>query len=281
MRVQFRHMSSDYSQVVLQHVLDQINSADARRELQDMQPSNIQWHAQVKQTAERLVPFFCAKAKQITSDIEQRLNAPVVALQLAQEPWLDAISTSPTYKRKLETLRDSLKLAAEYTYNLKSQQVSSELASVITRLARSSDLPITENSGSLYPDFYFINYDYASLPLHKKGKKIEGPNRRKDGKPSNIPDGFELKTNEIKSKKSPKVKVDAHGSHSGLHLAVSWAGNKSRAFEIVGFWIAYIRKSDYKHSNRNVESTTDKYSFGHKLFISLIPQQSTSRELTL
>jgi len=95
---------------------------------------------------------------------------------------------------------------------------------------------------------------------------VEGPCLRgkKTPRPSNVPDGCEIKTN-----KGTRVGVDAHGAHPGLHLGITW-DNSMYGVEINGVWLAYVRICDHRESGRNVKVTTVKYSFGHGLFTSLL-----------
>ena len=230
-----------------------------------MESIGIPWRKRVEETANRIIPFLVENAPAVIKETEDRLNAPLLARRLAYEKWLDDIAINPDHVKSVAMLRRLLDLSARLIGDIESQQVSRQLQYVLTDAGLFDKLGIARSSGSLYPDLYFKDYDYSKLPLHSRAKKIEGPNLRKGGTPSNVPDGCELKTNQ-----STRVKVDAHAPHPGLHLALTWDFVEGQRLEINGFRIAYIRKCDYTHGERNVEATTVKYSFGHVYFFSLL-----------
>jgi hypothetical protein len=227
---------------------------------------SIPWRERVEQTATRIIPFLVEKAPGVIKETRHRLNSPLRARQLANEDWIDEMARTSDQKKKVRMLRTCLDLVVNLSEDIKSQQISLQLQKVLSDAGLFTQLQIERSSGSLYPDLYFKDYDYSKLPLHTKKNKVEGPNRRKNGTPSNVPDGCELKTNE-----GHRIKVDAHAPHPGLHLALTWNFGQEGFIQVNGMWIAYLRKCDYTKGNANVVATTLKHSFGQGLFCSLLP----------
>lgn len=267
-RVSFHGVNKVRVKIVLARLRAQVRSPEAQNELAEMEKVGIPWRKRVEETINRLTPFLVESADQIVTQTQIRLNSPVVALEFASDSWLDEMAKSSIQRMKVQSLRRLLKAAASITSSIESQQVSRELHKVLAEMGVFSKFPLARTNGAIYPDLYFKDYDYGSLPLHSRTKKIEGPNRRGDGTPSNVPDGCELKTNQ-----GPRAHVDAHAPHAGLHIALTWGFTEARKIEITGLWIAYIRICDHTVVKRNVAATTVKYSFGHDHFISLIPRR--------
>jgi hypothetical protein len=176
-----------------------------------------------------------------------------------------APSSAEEFDNWLRSCQYLSRLSAQNLDNLQSQQISAE----VQRYLLSSECfgkSILGNGNSIYPDLIRSDVDYNFLPFQNRNQIIHGPclKNKKKPKPSNVPDGCEIKTN-----KSKTVRVDAHGAHPGLHLAFTWEyyGNK---INILDIWIAYIRISDHTISDGNVDVTTKKRSFGHSPFLSIL-----------
>jgi hypothetical protein len=229
-----------------------------------MEEGGIPWRNRVHRTTDRLVPFFAAHSKRVLDNTGERLNAAPFAMDLMNEGWLDKIACKAGLTEKVVALRNHIQAASSLVANLQSQEVSRELQNVLSDEGLFKQLDLIKTPGSIYPDLIFSDYDYSMLPKSSKTKKIEGPNLKPNGAPSNVPDGCELKTNE-----GFRIHVDAHAPHPGLHLAVTWSRGSDGRIRMGDIWMAYIRKCDYTHGKRNVEATTVKYSFGHAPFVSL------------
>jgi hypothetical protein len=121
---------------------------------------------------------------------------------------------------------------------------------------------LAQNNRSTYPDLYFSTADYSKLPKRTRHLAV-GPALRGD-KPTSVPDGIEIKSN-----KGARIRVDSHHDHQGLHLALTFEkrGDKYRALDL---YLAYLSKADYTRATRRTTATTDKFSFGHAPFISVL-----------
>ena len=119
------------------------------------------------------------------------------------------------------------------------------------------------NGNSIYPDLVLCGYGYSSLPRQSRKKPIDGPSLR-GTRPSNVPDGCEIKTN-----RGTKIRPGVHGAHPGLHLGVTW-DLEDGAVVVNGVWVGYVRVADHRESGRNVKVTTVEFSFGHDLSMSLL-----------
>lgn len=249
---------------VKSHLRRQIDSSEAQAELREMEKNGVPWRDRVRTTADRLVPFFADHARKVLDKTGEHLNAAPFAMDLLNEGWLDKIACNTGVTAKVVALRKHIQAASSLVANLQSQEVSRELQNVLSEEGLFKQLDLVRTPGSIYPDLVFRDYDYSMLPKSSRAKKIEGPNLKRNGVPSNVPDGCELKTNE-----GFRIHVDAHAPHPGLHLAVTWSHGGDGRILMGDIWMGYIRKCDYTHGNRNVEATTVKYSFGHASFVSL------------
>ncbi|MFH1741800.1 MAG: hypothetical protein ABIH23_22580 [bacterium] len=256
---------------VAQHIFRQFRDSIAQRELREMGPSSAEWDERTERTIRTLLPRLVDLAPQVAEEIPRRLNCILTVKDLLAKPIGDQVvsilkelrmTEAPAYQEWLGMCRENAELAARMVGNLQSQQVSREIQEFIVETL--SDV-VYPNGGSIYPDLVMHECDYSILPKQSRMEPVEGPCLR-GNRPSNVPDGCEIKTN-----KGTTIKVDAHGAHCGLHLGITWSLVRSRV-KINGVWAAYIRKADHRESSRNVAVTTVKYSFGHSHFVSLLPK---------
>lgn len=246
------------------HIWAQFRDQIAQNELQALGPSGVDWKARTEETLELLLPRLADVATAIWEQIPRRLNAGVSLIEHVQMGLpLFTAETPPELAAWHRELRDHAAQATPLVEQMESQQVSAEIQRLLTSEEVLGKI-MGPNGGSIYPDLLIRNRDYSMLPPQSKGSPVDGPCLR-HGKPSNVPDGCEIKTN-----RGTRVKVDAHGAHAGLHVGITWVLRESK-IAITGVWGGYIRIADHRESGRNVLVTTVKYSFGHDRFFSLLP----------
>ena len=247
-------------------ILKKFSDSQTQLEIQSLTGNEFyDWKNRTEETISRFIPQAQNLAKFICNVVPNRLNAPSSLLTrfeaLKSKMSKELIATSDL--RNFESL---LKISHELTGNLESQQVSAEIQRQVLEF-NDFRATIQSNGNSIYPDFYYADYDYSKLPLQTRSKTVHGPclQGKVSSRPSNVPDGIELKTNRGKS-----MRIDAHAPHIGLHLGFTWNFKENGEVEINGAWIGFITESDHKESARNSKTTTVKYSFGHNKFISLL-----------
>jgi len=247
------------------HVWRQFRSATTQEELRSLNPSDIDWVERTESTLALLLPRMPDLAQKILSEVPANLNSADELLIEIQRGETILTGATEEQRRWFENLRKLGNRARNLIHNIESQQISAEIQRMIVSKDGIGEV-VYANGNSIFPDLVRHDLDYSSLPLQSRANVIDGPCLRgaKNKRPSNVPDGCEIKTN-----RGNKIKVDAHGAHSGLHLGVTWEllGNK---VEVTGVWIGFIRISDHRESKRNVKTTTVKYSFGHSLFVSVL-----------
>lgn len=253
---------------VRSHLFGQFRNRVAQQELRNMGPSGANWVDRTEETLNRLIPRLVPLALHFTREIPKRLNSAAEVLLLAgqAEKHFKAMAggrepLNPEAAKWLHALTAAAETSKSLIGNIDSQHVSAEVQRQV--IAQLGDI-LRPNGGSLYPDLLLKDRRYDMLPPQSRKKQIEGPCLR-GANPSNVPDGCEIKTNQ-----GERIKVDAHGAHAGLHLAVTWEFSDGGVL-INGVWAAYVRIADHRESGRNVAVTTVKYSFGHDLFVSLLP----------
>ncbi|QYU67036.1 hypothetical protein J4558_19060 [Leptolyngbya sp. 15MV] len=64
--------------------------------------------------------------------------------------------------------------------------------------------------------------------------------------------------------------IDCHYPHVGLHLMLSFTTTGER-FVVDDVLAAFLRRADYRISERRTEATTVKASFSRAPFVSLLP----------
>lgn len=246
-------------------LLSKIRSREGHSELTAMPPGTVDWQSRCEATLDLLLPRLIDLASEIKVEVPNRLNAANQLLNQIEEAIVSRRS-DPSTLVMLESFKERAQIARDLIGDLESQQISAAIQNFVASESGIGDL-VYSNGNSIYPDFVCKSYDYSDLTLQSRQNPIDGPCLRgsKSPKPSNVPDGLELKTN-----KGSRIRVDAHGAHAGLHLGVTWNFGEV-GVDINGVWIGFIREFDHKESGRNVQSTTVKYSFGHDHFISLLP----------
>jgi len=259
---------------VMNQVREQFKSDQAQDELRNLGPANFDWNSRTRNTMETLVPRLVEIAPTLAEECVKPFNVNADIAEKIRDPhWrkgLDFLMDShPALARQLRSQLDDLEdqttlLAGNVEY-IKGPQLSGEIERFLVSHDGLGDF-LLFNGNSIHPDLIFKSYDYSELPFQSRDNPIEGPSLRnkKNPRPSNVPDGCEIKTNE-----GTRVRVDAHGPHPGLHLAVTWDVKKGKVI-VNDILMAYIRKADYTESGRSVQSTTVKYSFGHSPFISIL-----------
>ena len=268
---------------VVKHLSSQYQTPAAREELATLGPPEFDWNDRVAQAVDTLVPRLvevspalieaCAQAFNSPVDLAKHLSSDLPDRAIGEVAKLDRYLASGT-RKWLEQCRELGELSARAIPNIESQQLSAQVERFLLSDDGVGDL-VRANGKSIYPDLIRREADYSFLPFQSRSKPNHGPclKNRKQPKPSNVPDGCEIKTN-----RSPKIKVDAHGAHPGLHLGITWEQRDVRV-HILDVWIAYIRVCDYTISDGRVDVTTKKRSFGHRHFVSLTRGSNESLDL--
>lgn len=252
---------------VKDHIYGQFESDTAQRELASMGPEVVDWNARTLAAIESILPRLPQLAEQLVENVPRRLSSPNKVLQLlkAGETFVRQLAdTKPEVTSWYEQLLRAAVEAKDLVGHLESQQVSAEIQRFIISEQGLGDI-VFSNGNSIYPDLVLKSHDYEMLSKQSRKAPIDGPCLR-GKRPSNVPDGCEIKTNRGK-----RIKVDAHGAHAGLHLGVTWDFEDDDVV-ITGVWAGYVREGDHRESGRNVNVTTVKYSFGHDLFVTLLPE---------
>ena len=242
------------------------NSERTQQELKSLASGDLyDWKERTGETITRFAPKSKELAKFICDVVPNRLNAPRSLLSRF-ESLKSQLPEEVTLSSDFSDFETLLKISNELTGNLESQQVSAEIQRQILNFEDFGS-SILSNGNSIYPDFYYADYDYSKLPTQDRRKTVHGPclQGKIEQRPSNVPDGIELKTN-----RSQRMRIDAHAPHIGLHLGFTWNFQDDGKVEINGAWLGFITESDHKESARNSKTTTVKYSFGHDKFISLL-----------
>ena len=126
------------------------------------------------------------------------------------------------------------------------------------------------NGHSDYPDLFFTDRDYSTLPRHVRQKGRRGHDegrwaalKGKPPRPVRVPDGVEIKTCRN------SFRVDCHYAHMGLHVALLYTERRGTA-QVRNLLVAFLKRSDYRASKINTGATTTKHSFGPDRFVSLL-----------
>jgi len=254
-------MANKIEQEALDFVLGRLSDPRAIHELQSLGPPSFDWMNRVKETCEVYVPKFVGLAGDLVKQCEATVNsASDLRNELSDGCPVD--SSSAAAKQWLVKCRNLAESARQFVDHVESQQISAEIQRIAAdKLSRA----VYANGNSTYPDFVRRDLDYSFLPFQSRTAPIDGPclkraNGTASARPSNVPDGIELKTN-----RGPRIKVDAHGAHPGLHLGVTWEVSNAR-LTILGIFVSYIRIFDHTISGGRVAVTTKKASFGHEHF---------------
>jgi hypothetical protein len=256
------------------HVFGQLNSQDAVNELKTLGPKGYDWNPCVRKAISIFLPKLVEIAPALFEECLKTFNSAIELRSYLNNKLFDKAYTriaeenakeAQGYKVLLDKCRELGQVSCGVVPNLESQQISAEVKRFLLS-KQGLDGLIRENGGSMYPDLLLTEFDYSFLPFQSQDKPVSGPclKNKPSPIPSNVPDGCEIKTNQ-----SPRIKVDAHGAHPGLHLGITWGIVDDRV-AISDIWIAYIRVKDYSISDGRVDVTTKKRSFGHDPFISIL-----------
>lgn len=249
------------STIVKTFILDQFHREHAQAELKALGGNvHYDWVTRTQTTIDDFCEIACDLAAYIVDTVPSRLNSAIILEDLVNahlfhnnSDWVKDIKRHATILRELSA-------------NLESQQVSAEIQRQVEHFPGFSG-KIYSNGNSIFPDFIYKHFDYSLLSLQNRKKTVHGPclQGKAAPRPSNVPDGIELKTN-----KGTRMRIDAHAPHCGLHLGFTWDFSNDGRVEINGAWIGYIAGADHRESARNSKTTTIKFSFGHERFISLL-----------
>ena len=210
------------------------------------------WFGRVQETAHAFVPFITSKGPELLAHVESSLNSPATVRRL----WAEI---KPALKAELLATKLDSALARET--RLLSVITGDTISKLIADFLCGAYSDLRQNDRSTYPDLYFVTRDYSMLPRRARGQAI-GPAIR-GTRPTSVPDGVEIKSNN-----GARIRVDCHHPHQGLHLALTYT-NEAGVWKVLGLYLAYLAKSDYKRAHRNTTATTEKFSFGHTTFISV------------
>ena len=248
---------------LLNKLLERAKDERSIQELKSMGDFEYDWNERTLQVIQIITPKIYDISLTFVKKCEERLNSPLILDELLNNEISKKASSLPDFTSWISKCRNVSEVSKERLLNIESQQVSAEIQRVVSDELNES---ITSNGNSIYPDFYLRSFDYSFLPMQSRTNPIKGACQKgvSNPKPSNVPDGLELKTNRGK-----RVKVDAHGAHPGLHLGVTWE-KEDGGISINGVYLSYIRIFDHTISGRNVEVTTVKCSFGHDNFFTIL-----------
>ena len=248
---------------VLEQILCRLDDDRAQDELLALGPIEMDWRPRVREACLLLVPRVCDIAEQIKLECERTVNsASTVRQDLANKR--DVLAATPGLGPEwADRVADASERAANFIDHLESQQISAEVQRIIAMLLEED---LVANGNSIYPDFYIRGRDYSFLPYQNRKNPVDGPCKKgtANPRPSNVPDGLELKTN-----KGDRIRVDAHGAHPGLHIGVTWSLEHG-SFRVLGIYLSYIRIFDHRMSGGRVAVTTKKASFGQEQFIPVL-----------
>ena len=240
--------------------LDQILAKieTARDHLAAYSPAEFDWPGRCERAARELVPWLAEQSLALKAYVERILNAP----ELVRDEWNRLRPQVTASAERIAAFESALGDA-----ELLSKYVGGDVASSIVMRHLQAEYPdsaLRANGRSDYPDLYLRTVDYASLPAFTRAIKAFGAALKgKPPRPVRVPDGLEVKTCR------DAIRVDCHHDHTGLHLVVVFTG-KGGKFEVRDIAIAFLTPADYHNSARNTTATSEKFSFGRKLLISLL-----------
>lgn len=242
---------------VLAYVIAQIeNDAEALSQLAPALP----WRQRIEAAARRFLPRLMALAPRLRRDIELTLNSPRIIRATWQQLKADlqAMPLAEETQQRLALLDAELILESNLLTIITGETVSHLIADFLCREIAG----IRQNNRSTYPDLYLAEFDYSLLPPRRRGHTI-GPARKGEA-PSSVPDGVELK-----SQRGKKIRVDCHHNHQGLHLVLTF-DRVQEEWKTFDLYVAYLTQADYQRATRNTTATTEKFSFSHAPFISVL-----------
>ena len=251
---------------VVDFVYKKFHEEITQNELRSYNVASVNWIERTEKTIKEFLPVASDLAIFVSTNVPKTLNSAFKLRDLFNEKK-HILAKSKGFEDWIAIFEQNLDFNASLAGSLESQQVSSEIQRQVESW-EGFNSTICANGKSIYPDFIFKDRDYSQLPLQdRKLGIVHGPcvQGKKQPRPSNVPDGIELKTN-----KGNRIRVDAHAPHIGLHLAFTWDFDDANRVSINGAWLGFITENDHKEASRNSKTTTVKYSFGHNKFISLL-----------
>jgi hypothetical protein len=179
---------------------------------------HIGWLERVRATAETYVPRIVESASDLMGHVESSLNSPLVV----REIW-ERVKQRVKDKRLVAEMDDALAREQMLLSVITGETVSKLIADFLC--GRYQEL--AQNNRSTYPDLYLQAAHYSRVPRRTRGL-AEGPALR-GGRPTSVPDGIEIKSN-----RGPRIRVDCHHDHQGLHLALTFeqAGNRLKVHDV-------------------------------------------------
>ncbi len=246
-------MEDERTNQVRKYILRQIERD--QNELARLVPS-LDWVERVRRTTDTVVPRIISSAERLLRHVELSLNSPAIVRAI----WLE-VRERLKDERLITEMDNALEQEARLLSVITGDTVSNLIADFLCELYPD----LAQNNRSTYPDLYFSTADYSSLPKRKRGLAV-GPALRGE-RPTSVPDGIEIKSN-----RGTRIRVDSHHDHQGLHLALTFDYEEDR-WRAHDLYLAYLAKADYKRAERNTTATTEKFSFGHAPFISVVTGQ--------
>ena len=253
-------MSRDFRDEVLRHVLNQVQ-IDAQ-EL-DLLPY-ADWHERVERSVRSFVPDLIGFAPDLMEEVQLILNSP----RVIRESWdrlnskLKERGLAEEMKRDLALIESELARESHLLAQITGETVSGLISDFWCRVRPD----IVKNNRSTYPDLYFDWAQYSMLPRRSKSN-TKGP-ALKGANPTSVPDGVE-----VKSQRGESIRVDCHHPHQGMHLVMT-VDYINETWEVYDVYIAYLSRTEYKRAARNTTATTEKFSFSHAPFVSVLDKSA-------
>lgn len=196
-------MGDERAGQVLRYILRQIGRDEGG--LSRLEP-RLGWPERVRETAETYVPHVVETAGDLMRHVESSLNSPAVVRAV----W-ERVKEQLDDARLVAEMEDALGREQTLLSVITGETVSKLIADFLCGRYRE----LEQNTRSTYPDLYPLTADYSRLPRRTRGL-AEGPALR-GGRPTSVPDGIEIKSN-----RGPRIRVDCHHDHQGLHLALTF-----------------------------------------------------------
>ncbi len=233
----------------------------AKEDLELYPPTDIDWYARCRKTADAVIPWLCQIAPDMLGFCEEVYNSP----ERVRELWVQCKNEHPIDRRFAEKIDLQLGRQQVLIKEIAGDVVSRVMTDYM--LADGVGTGMASNGKSDYPDLYMGEYDYTKLPKfdRKKSKEYGAALKgNKPVKPVRVPDGVEIKTCRN------SFRVDCHYNHMGLHVALFYTEKNGQA-KMCDLLAAFLRPCDYAITKRNTDATTAKASFNARMFVSLTP----------
>ena len=248
-------------------VLGQIESA--RDELAVYPPTEFDWLARCRESANLLVPWLTTVAQELKTFVEEVLNSR----KLVRESWSDIKSAvgDAIPRHLVEAMDRELEREAILLENVGGDITSKVIERFL--IGNFSQGELESNGRSDYPDLFIRSKPYEGLPTFKrikdKTKEYGAALKGKKKRPVRVPDGLEIKTCR------ERFAVDCHHAHAGLHLALLFHVRR-RVVEVTDIMVAFMRHEDYRITTPSTPTTTLKASFNGSNFVSILPSEASN-----